>query len=1012
MNRTFIASLSAAVLFLVTYVTAAHAAPDDTVTLVEDGKPAATLVLPAEHGHLDLAAQELNDHIEKVTGARLPVATEGDEVEGPVVLLGESARTRAMGIDESKLPAEGFVIRTAPGALAIVGDTETTLEGGHRQRTMGALWGVYRFLEDRLGIRWFIPGPMGTVIPKADTIVVTDYNVDDAPAFPIRHFNVVTDRWDKRLAESFEFPDDNNPSHQIQPRDEWGAKAWHRHALRQRAYNAWGGVFPNHSTQYWAPRYHETHPEYFARRRNGEPYLLPPGVRRKSGGRWSGYLDYSKPEVVRQAIEDTVAWYEKTDRELIEMWRRGHPERCPNDFYIPHTPADGMPVSHTPEARALVEAGTPDDPWGRASEYLAAFRVPFCKAMLERYPDKKVVGCAYASYALPPKTVERFPENFHAMLAVMPGMGMLKEKALFDEWLGHARRWHELTNGNRLHYWQYTCWPDIKCPTFWPDAWQRWYTTLKDESLGAFINGPTKYPGVIGIEHLNHYLAWRMLWNPEVDLDALVRDYADKMYGPAADDIYALQTLIRQRWNSAQWNVPRRQRVPTADMLYGKNGAYPPEVIARMKSLLTRATKRPGLSDIQRRRVAWLTGGFDIWFERVARMESGTGDYFYAFKLDEEPTVDGKTDDKAWQGVAPFRLERYMDDGMPSAARSRLKVGWTDKYLYLAAEHDEPHMDEIVTRFTDGEGVWRDDAVDFLIDPERSRADNFHFMVNAAGKKKLIRFVTGMKDTSWMPDELQVATRRLGEMWTLEMRIPMAAMGVKPAESHRWVWNFFRHRMPKVNRFIALVPTMSPATGKMETYPELLLTPPPVAAFDFETDTKVLHKAAKAWHREERKTHVFRKAGRYRHRDGRMAFAVPADAIEEDKRELYPTVNFAPFGDSLKKPVTVTARTAVDTRLRITAGAAERVAIGGRIRTKKGRRINFNQSLEGLDVTSGWSHRVLRLKDLKMGRGNKAHTVEPGDVLETLWIQVGSEPGVELKGEIDHVYIAETTALD
>jgi hypothetical protein len=73
--------LIATTLCLYMLVHSGTAAPDTTsgpvATLVENGKPAAVLMLPASpHADEELAAQELRDHIDKMSGAKLEIRTQ------------------------------------------------------------------------------------------------------------------------------------------------------------------------------------------------------------------------------------------------------------------------------------------------------------------------------------------------------------------------------------------------------------------------------------------------------------------------------------------------------------------------------------------------------------------------------------------------------------------------------------------------------------------------------------------------------------------------------------------------------------------------------------------------------------------------------------------------------------------------------------------------------------------------------------------------------------------------
>jgi len=722
----------------VTTATPCSAAP--SVALVRGGKPVATVVLPRGHGHLDFAVRELNEHLRKAAGCELPVVTEGERAPGNVVLLGESAATLALGIKEADLPSEGFVIKTFPRKLAIVGDTVHDIDG-YKQKTEGNLWAVYHLLEHALGIRWYLPGPMGTIIPKTKDVSVS-MDVADAPAFPIRTAYPPISIWNrKHTVKTITLPG--------------GRKAAQAFALRNRQYNAYGDLQSNHTMGYWGDLYHESHPEYFALKSDGTRAFRPPLKDRRGHSayrRWHGYLDYASDAVLQQNIKNHIEWYEGTNPELRAAWTKYNRSRCPNDFRIPLTPNDGIMLSQSDEAKALYAVSHTNDPFGIASDYIFQFAHKFAWAMYRRFPEKKVVALAYSKYTLPPKTVRGFPPSFIVQVAIMQPIAHWKEDPIFDEWVGHAKEWHVRT-GNKVHFWQYSCWPKIAAPFFWAGMWQKWYRETRDFALGAFINGGPP-GGNIGRHHLSTYFGRKVLWDPEYDIDAGMREYAAKMYGVASEEMYEFFHTLRRQWEDVKWDLPSRQRRPTSDMLYGKNGTYPPAVTKRLKALLRQAAGRQGLLDIERKRIAWITADFATFFAEAERAHAGITPYCYAFRLKTEPTIDGNTDEAAWHDTPTQFVEHDMTTGKPSAVRSLLKAGWSDDALFMAVDNLEPGA------------ASPKDRVGVYLDVLANRADHYRLTVDRTGAAGFSRFDSGYDDTTWRPHGLVLKSKRGEGRWS------------------------------------------------------------------------------------------------------------------------------------------------------------------------------------------------------------------------------------------------------
>lgn len=94
-------------------------------SLVKDGKPQATIIIAKEPSKTTLfAVQELNEHLELVAGAKLPVVDDTAEVKGWRVLVGESAATRALGINTADFKHQEYLVRATADTLVLLGKKE------------------------------------------------------------------------------------------------------------------------------------------------------------------------------------------------------------------------------------------------------------------------------------------------------------------------------------------------------------------------------------------------------------------------------------------------------------------------------------------------------------------------------------------------------------------------------------------------------------------------------------------------------------------------------------------------------------------------------------------------------------------------------------------------------------------------------------------------------------------------------------------------------------------------
>src|SRR5262245_51318581 len=94
------------------------------------------------------AAEELQRYVETITGAKLATVTDSEPARSAEILLGDNAHLKRLGlkVEFNELGPEGFVLRTDHNKVIIAGG-----------QPRGTLYGVYTFLEERLGVRWFTP---------------------------------------------------------------------------------------------------------------------------------------------------------------------------------------------------------------------------------------------------------------------------------------------------------------------------------------------------------------------------------------------------------------------------------------------------------------------------------------------------------------------------------------------------------------------------------------------------------------------------------------------------------------------------------------------------------------------------------------------------------------------------------------------------------------------------------------------------------------------------------------
>ena len=182
-----VCGLAAAVLSLATLNVSAA----DNLELVKNGETNIVLVLPDKPAPDEkLAADELSDYFEKISGAKIRIVKNAELVAGliPVKIglaLSPDAEKsiKAIGSD----PAS-FILKVQKDGVWLAGLSPD-----------GTLFAAYELLE-QLGVGWYMPGDIGTVIPSAKTIALSIQQTIQVPSFRGRILQAIGDgKWTRRM---------------------------------------------------------------------------------------------------------------------------------------------------------------------------------------------------------------------------------------------------------------------------------------------------------------------------------------------------------------------------------------------------------------------------------------------------------------------------------------------------------------------------------------------------------------------------------------------------------------------------------------------------------------------------------------------------------------------------------------------------------------------------------------------------------------------------------------------
>jgi hypothetical protein len=609
----------------------------------------------------------------------------------------------------------------------------------------GLQWGCYEFCERFVGVRWYWPTDLGRSVPATADLSVPPVWLEDAPVFRRREmWPPTSNSW-------------NGTGTPLMP-----LQTFLRHG------NSWPVNLHVHQPD-WSgvADYVQHRPEVFQLRSDGtrDPTMICYGNPRTL----AAYL-----ENLERACSGQQPAYVPMEGNAITV--------SPNDADI---------ACYCPDCRALWnEHG---GQYGSAARILATFVANLGREVKQRWPDKTIIFLPYLNYALAPDGIQ-FPDNVEVQLCGMPGMAMYKEPAVLAEEQANVDKWVLLT-GRKIQNWHYCCWPENRTTAVfqYPHVVQAYYRQNRNTTIGTFINGETDHwPR----QNITLYCWLKVLWNPDFDIEAAMDTFCQRMFGPAAGTMRELLRLQITGWEDSRWPGARLSAKAIHEI------SYPRPTVLRMEELLNRAAAEAQPDALASQRVAYYAAPFAAFFAESRDVAAGTGlRPLLAQKVGENPVLDGKLDDAAWQRAQENPFVRGWDKARTEPRYpSRVKAVWTASGVTFGFHLAEPTpaLLEAAIKGRDDSLLWWDDNIELLFDVTgRNDGEFYHFIVSA---RNTVADFKG-KDLAWNCDAVKTAVFVGPDFWSAEVFVPYAAFAetVKPvggsASQVHWYGNFTRHRV-------------------------------------------------------------------------------------------------------------------------------------------------------------------------------------------------------------------------
>jgi len=798
------------------------------LTLIANGKPAVTIVA-ANAAYYKSIAKFLKEYLDLATGTSFKVTTNAN-VTGKAIFIGPVKNAAVIEAFKSTQPGkfDNFIMRSFDKGIMLVGkdaDPKYGTKKGMRAKSQsirikdkyysrGTYFATLDFVERFIGVRWYGPNRIGTYVPdlRKSKIVVPSVEYKDEPVYLMRRIDGVHSGYDaKFLRASF--------------RD---SSLW----LAKRRASDGALSMVNHTDSHWHEFYAKQHPDWFAMRRNGTR------MTHDTANPQSSQRCYTNEAAFQEHLKKIEEWYKFGNRTGEEYKVFAYRDQVPNDKFVYWMPNDGFPGCFCPDCKALsVKHGDKYTPRTIQEFY---YLNKLAREVQKRWPGKSITFNLYGLREIP--DLFEMPKNI-AYSKVFNGYPetFWKEKKYYDFAQKLVDDVSKASSEKFAIYSHYPAKPRminlLDLPYMVPKTLTKFYRDNVDKVEGThFCSYPwTSYAHDIYILYLQHTL----LWNPNVDPDALLDEFTTLFFGPAGAEMNEYFKLLITQWEDKKWSY-----VPDVADIKGKgltwtypNEAYwtenyPATVRNKMAKLLEAGIAKTPAPSVYHERMQW----YNEWLKKFFK-QGKMADESISMSAECTPTrkpirIDGNLGE--WVGRDPMILKECMT-GKSSKVKTEFFTTYDKKNFYVAGKvYESDKMILPAEKLPRDGNVWEYDSVEIFLCPDQlgdneggfnKRGRFFQIMLNANGDvlDAHMPLNSGRNNPKFTLDFTH-AEKPMGKGFQFEVKIPLASMeAMTPKPGSHWAANFYRNRKRDdgTERYYAWSPTMGEPFFKTAYFGEL-----------------------------------------------------------------------------------------------------------------------------------------------------------------------------------------------
>lgn len=246
--------------------------------------------------------------------------------------------------------------------------------------------------------------------------------------------------------------------------------------------------------------------------------------------------------------------------------------------------------------------------WSMTDAFLELYN-SVAKILQQKHPNSqaKIGFLAYSNMTIPPVREMKAEKPLFCELApidIDPNHGMDSiQSPPRREYKEFLYKWAKVMDG-RLSIYDYDqgmlVWRDIPNPSH-----QAFAQDVQQYRKAGILGVSTESRNAIATTFLNLYLRGQLMWNPDADIPALLVDFYEKFYGPAAKPMQVYWDAVFKAWD---------ETIVTEHEYFAAPAIYSPELLQLMREKMQEAEK---LAEPLRKKTA-LSGKEKLWLDRIA----------------------------------------------------------------------------------------------------------------------------------------------------------------------------------------------------------------------------------------------------------------------------------------------------------------------------------------------------------------------------------------------------------